>query len=195
MALAITHIQQVGTEKLSLRALAREAGVSQTAPYRHFPTKRCLLAALATQGFKELHAGVHNAVHNDSPLDERFVQMGVAYVKFALANPIKYQLMFGSVLDDFSDYEMLHTAANEAFAQVQWMLRLIIEHHGLDQDLEHLSAVVWSGVHGMASLLINGRKRSSEDTLGPRRALQAMGADIEASIRMMYANLAAPAAG
>ena len=44
MALALEHIAESGTEKLSLRALAREAGVSATAPYRHFPSKQCLLA-------------------------------------------------------------------------------------------------------------------------------------------------------
>ena len=55
MSLAIEHIAEEGTEKLSLRALAREAGVSATAPYRHFPTKKCLLAALATRGFDDLY--------------------------------------------------------------------------------------------------------------------------------------------
>ena len=93
MRLAVSHIAAQGTEKLSLRALAREAGVSQSAPYRHFPTKRCLLAAVATQGFNILHQKMLEAIAEEPSAAARFIAMGVAYVEFALAHPTHYHLM------------------------------------------------------------------------------------------------------
>ena len=90
MEAALTHIAANGTERLSLRALAREAGVSSTAPYRHFPSKRCLLAALATRGFRELKRSMSDAVDAATTLEERFAAMGRTYVNYAVANPTSY---------------------------------------------------------------------------------------------------------
>ena len=77
MDLAIQHIARAATEKLSLRALARELGVSQTAPYRHFSSKQCLLAAIATQGFDELRKRNVSAYDKTQPLEERLVGMSL----------------------------------------------------------------------------------------------------------------------
>lgn len=188
MQRAIEHIEADGTEKLSLRALAREAGVSQTAPYRHFPTKRCLLAALATQGFCELHQDIERVVAQDASAADRFVDMGLAYVNFARENPTKYHLMFGAVLDDFSEYEMLERAARACFAEVRTMLSELIQDHPDAAKLDQLSGITWAGVHGVASLLLNNRhrNRAAEDT---QKALAAMAADIEGSLRILYARI------
>ena len=80
MQLAVTEIAAQGTEKLSLRALARAAGVSQSAPYRHFPTKRCLLAAIATQGFKLMQQRMEKALAPVSGTEAKLIALGVAYV-------------------------------------------------------------------------------------------------------------------
>ncbi len=213
MALALDHIEASGTEKLSLRALAREAGVSQTAPYRHFPTKRCLLAALATKGFVSLRESMRLAMDDELTVQGRFIAMGEAYVRFALDNPTTYQLMFGAVLGDFSDYDMLHDAAAESYDQVLETLRALIAENNLDEDPMHLGGVVWSGVHGMASLLLQGKEKAALADASAKAAADAtvpegpppaaeprpipsapqsislLGADINKSLRSMFGHL------
>ncbi len=76
MEAALQHIAAEGTESLSLRALAREAGVSATAPYRHFPSKQCLLAALATRGFKRLRDAMSTGLEPDMAVEDRFRAVG-----------------------------------------------------------------------------------------------------------------------
>jgi AcrR family transcriptional regulator len=187
MKLALEHIAESGTEKLSLRALAREAGVSATAPYRHFPTKQCLLAALATRGFNELRARTQEAVNVDAPVEERFVRMGVAYIEFARNNPISYQIMFGSVLADFSAYDMLHTAANESYAVVLEQLQELIDRRKLDIDVSELGAIVWSGVHGMASLLLTKMESTADSR--PMESVKTIAQDPERALRYMFSHL------
>ncbi len=190
MALAMQHIEAGGTEKLSLRALAREAGVSPTAPYRHFPTKQCLLAALATQGFEQLHERTLKALHSGGSTDERFIQLGEAYISFALENPTAYRLMFGSVLGDFSEYEMLRVAAEGSYQPVQELLQELIDDKNLSQDVVLLGGVVWSGVHGMASLLINDMdKGGSGHVTRPGQSVRALRSNLRASLQLMFANL------
>jgi len=187
MNLALVHIAEAGTEKLSLRALAREAGVSATAPYRHFPTKQCLLAALATRGFNDLRSRTHAAVTQDLSIEERFVRMGVAYIEFALENPISYQIMFGSVLGDFSSYDMLHKAAEESYRIVLDQIQELIETHQLDIEVDELGAIVWAGVHGMASLLLRNLQTNAQS--GPMRSVGAMAKNPERALRYMFSNL------
>lgn len=192
MQLAITHIELEGTEKLSLRALAREAGVSQSAPYRHFPTKRCLLAALATQGFNILHDAVDAVVSNDDPIETRFIAMGVAYVEFALSHPTHYHLMFGAVLGDFSDYDMLHTASAKCFARVTAVQHELVVARGLQVDEERFAGVIWAGVHGIASLLTNMGTKQADSKSDAMNSIRTVRADIEDSLRMMFDHLVRP---
>ena len=192
MGLAIQHIEAQGTEKLSLRALAREAGVSQSAPYRHFPTKRCLLAALATQGFTILHDKVEAVVTTDLPIEDRFIAMGVAYVEFALEHPTHYHLMFGAVLGDFSDYDMLKTAAEACFTRVTEVQHELVTTRGLELDEQRFAGVVWAGVHGIASLMTNMDGPDRELNSNAMSSVQHMRRDIEESIKMMFAHLVGP---
>ncbi|MEM7096784.1 MAG: TetR/AcrR family transcriptional regulator [Pseudomonadota bacterium] len=184
MMLALAHIQQQGTEKLSLRALAREAGVSPTAPYKHFPTKQCLLAALATQGFEDLANRTSDIIQNTPDLRERVVAMGLGYINFAIENPTAYHLMFGSVLGDFSEYEMLRNAAVSSYDQVQKVLREVVQEHDLETDVDQLGGVVWAFVHGFAALMIDNISIGGADA-GPMRSIASLQQDPEAALRMM----------
>ncbi|MEM6707933.1 MAG: TetR/AcrR family transcriptional regulator [Pseudomonadota bacterium] len=177
MAKALEEIDRVGVQGLSLRALARAAGVSATAPYRHFPSKRCLLAALATRGFRLLHERVELEMNllapppasDDLPamrehLRRRLLTMGLAYLAFAEENPTSYQLMFGAVVDDFSDYAALHDASKQSFAQLQSLLAAVIDSGGgRGLSLPELCGAVWSVVHGMADLTANVTPPTSDD--------------------------------
>ncbi|MGE0626043.1 MAG: TetR/AcrR family transcriptional regulator [Pseudomonadales bacterium] len=185
MDLALEHIAAEGTEKLSLRALAREAGVSPTAPYRHFPTKRCLLAALATRGFRRLQ--VINATHDleNEDLETAFMRLGMGYIRFALENPTAYGIMFGTVIEDFSSYPDLAEAAEASYAPVRRLVDRMLAHYP-DEDMtaDLLAGATWSSVHGIASLLIFGQSRTDRyGDRGPSRAMRALAADPEAALR------------
>lgn len=153
---ACTHMRRDGAESLSLRALAREVGVSQTAPYRHFESKNALFAAIATWGFRDMAISLRAArdQHIDD-VEEAFVQIGLAYVEWALANPEKYQLFFDSSLLDFSAYEELQLAGAEAFEVLLGLVRRGQEEGVFADHLpaEELAGATWSSVHGMTSLL------------------------------------------
>ncbi|MFK7915631.1 MAG: TetR/AcrR family transcriptional regulator [Pseudomonadales bacterium] len=198
MDAALLKIERDGVANLSLRALARDAGVSATAPYRHFPSKRCLLAALATRGFRQLtqvmQAAFDAADAASDPADAsaRVITLGVAYLDFACAQPTTYQLMFGSVLDDFSEYESLQTAADEAF-QVMNQALATLHTAGVCETfpLTLLSGAIWSVVHGMADLLIGNKARGSQleridfEAQGALQSIVALRKDPEGALRML----------
>src|SRR5689334_19621575 len=83
-------LEKEGLEALTLREVARRAGVSHSAPYRHFAEREALLAALAAEGFERLGAAQRKAAEAGG-----LRAMGEAYVAFALENPQRFRLMFG----------------------------------------------------------------------------------------------------
>ena len=188
MQLALEAIAKNGTEKLSLRALARQAGVSPTAPYRHFPTKQSLLAALASQGFDRLGASNAGIARQGLPVEERLVQICVAYINFAMDNPTTYHLMFGSVLGDFSDFDMLNQAASMAYDEVHALICELIEAKNIDVDPVLLGGVAWSFVHGMASLLTSNINVGHVNSK-PMLALDALRVDPEAAVRLHFKDI------
>lgn len=165
MRLALASIESEGTEKLSLRKLARQAGVSATAPYRHFPSKRCLLAALITRGFRELEQATARGRDEagDDP-EEQLVGVGLAYVGFALDNPTAYHLMFSTVLEDFSEYAELKRAAEDSYAVVLGVLEQVLARHNPSgMSLTQAGGIAWSSVHGLSSALLFARDRVAGD--------------------------------
>ena len=192
---ALVHIAAHGTEKLSLRALAREANVSPTAPFRHFANKRALFAALATQGFQRLEERVRVVGQSSSTIDERLLAAALTYTEFADENPVAYQLMFGSILGDFSEFERLGAAASDAYGELDKLLVEVVEVKQLPYDELVLGGLIWSAIHGFASLRLNvsgqdsGHKNAPE--LRPRQALIAMSEGLEANLKIMIDGLLA----
>jgi AcrR family transcriptional regulator len=148
-AMARQVLERDGLDALTLRAAAREAGVSHMAPYRHFKDKGELLAAVAEQGFRELTEFMDRAIAADG--DPR--ASGVAYVSFALDNPALYGLMFGAGLASLETSPGLLAAGSEAFQRC-----LDASGAGTPGDSETPAAAIalWSVVHGLASLAIDG---------------------------------------
>lgn len=144
-------------EELTLRAVARAAGVSQTAPYRHFSDKGALLAAVAETGFAKLDERCEQAMSIPGGPRDRLHQLGNAYVQFALDEPALYRLMFGAELGPFKDeYPSLAAGAK----QVHDMMRITVEDlmsegRATNAEIESACAAAWSLVHGLASLLID----------------------------------------
>lgn len=154
---ALQQLQQNGTEALSLRALAREVGVSQTAPYRHFSDKNQLLAALATQGYQNLLARLRSAgqTAGDCPR-EGLIAFAHTYVDYASSHPDLFKLMFGPTLQPTQKYPQLRDAIRETYGLVQEILRAGIE-QGIfkDQDIAYLANAAWAGIHGLAILKVD----------------------------------------
>ena len=197
MDLALVHIASKGTEKLSLRALAREANVSPTAPFRHFANKHALFAALATEGFLRLRDRVRVVAQTPSMVDERLLAAAMTYIEFADENPVVYQLMFGSILGDFSEFEGLGAAAaaSNAYAELDKLLVEVVEVKQLPYDELVLGGLIWSAIHGFASLRLNvigqGGAKKTASELRPSQALIAMSEGLEANLKIMIDGLLA----
>ncbi len=110
-------IKEQGVEKLSLRAIAREIGVSIGAPYKHFDAKEALLAAIAKRGFDTFEAYLTAASPEGIHLmtRERFTTMGYQYLRFAQENPEYYRLMFTNVIPNHRDYPELWASSKRTF--------------------------------------------------------------------------------
>lgn len=194
MDLALQKISEEGTERLSLRGLAREAGVSPAAPYRHFPSKRCLLAALATRGFRELLGRVQAQERLSENLEQRLMNLGRAYLGFALDHPTTYQIMFGTIVDDFSEYADLAAAAEASYAPVLAAMAALIERHPhWEMTPVQLGGVTWAAVHGIASLVLfrigTGDRQSVRLTT---RSLDALQADTDTALRLLMQGVLHP---
>ena len=152
---ALERIKQDGVEKLSLRAIARDIGVSQTAPYRHFKDKNALLVKLAIDGFEQL-AQCKQAPEGDDVF-ANLIDIGIAYIEYAVEHPQHYQLMFGSKIEQRNQQLELKEAGQAAFAVIRTQTIKGME-LGVFVDLEPqiLAKCVWSKLHGLASLAIDG---------------------------------------
>jgi AcrR family transcriptional regulator len=193
MGLALARIAIDGTEKFSLRALAREANVSATAPFRHFSNKHALFAALATEGFQQLGERVSAVAQSSESVDQRLLAAAMTYIEFAQDNPVAYQLMFGAILGDFSEFEGLGAAASGAYEVLDKLLVEVVEAKQLQFDELVLGGLIWSAIHGIASLRLNvAQQDASKKTpleLRPSQAIFAMTEDLEASLKIMIDGL------
>ena len=154
---AVELLRSDGGQELTLRAVARAAGVSQTAPYRHFSDKGALLAAVAETGFSKLDERCEQALSiPDGPRD-RLHQLGKAYVQFALDEPALYRLMFGAELGPFKDaYPSLAAGARQVHDMMSITVEDLMSEEGASNaEIESACVAAWSLVHGLASLLID----------------------------------------
>jgi AcrR family transcriptional regulator len=149
--------------ELSLRAVARRAGVSHTAPYRHFPNHEALLVELATEGFIELRGEIVGAASAKGAESDRIAKIGAAYMRFVARRPALARLMFGPQLPNRERFEGLGSAADSLGEEIGTAL-----HDPM------LGLAVWAAVHGLAMLILEnvvdlGQRRAGLDVL-PSRA-------------------------
>ena len=122
---ALATIRAEGVDGLTLREIGARLGVSRTALYRHFADKRALLAAVATEGFRTLRQQLVTAWEEGGRGRAAFESMGVAYVRFAVANPSHYRVMFGGFVDpDACEPELAAEAAGAFQALVDALAAL-----------------------------------------------------------------------
>ncbi len=136
-------LEEQGVTALSLREVARRAGVSHNAPYRHFADRDALLAALAAEGFARLGDVLEGALGPRA--------RGEAYVRFALEHPQRFRLMFGGLLR-LDAHPGLRAAAARTY---DGLVRAFAPLAG-PQGAPFAAAAAWSLVHGLAQLLLDG---------------------------------------
>ncbi len=137
-------------EPFSMRAIAREVGVSATAPYRHFADRDALESALAAQGLRDLKADLTEG--RDLPSTSAdLAEFAVAYVEFALRRPALFRLMFGNECDTGNDERV--QAAGEIHLLMQMGMTLVFP----DADSEALASAAWALAHGLACLHLDGK--------------------------------------
>lgn len=145
-----------GMQSLSLRKVARRAGVSHNAPYMHFANKEALLAAVAEAGFNALEKAMREALEQTSKgSSEQLSEVGRAYVTFALEHPQHFQVMF---VDLGGTHQGLERAARETFALLSATLTACQVAGTVREGAPHtLATAVWATMHGLSTLLIAQR--------------------------------------
>lgn len=159
---AVAEVQAVGAAGVSMREIARRAGVSHAAPIHHFGDKAGLFTAIATEGFRAITDFIGAAAQGR----DAFIDGGVAYVVFALQHPGHFEVMFRPDLHRRDDAE-LAAASNAAFAVLYDSAAAAVP-GAPDDAVRGLVIAGWSLAHGLATLWLTG---NLEDRLVPDPAL------------------------
>lgn len=174
---AKTVAEREGINGLTLRAVAREAGVSHAAPAHHFGDVTGLLSELAAIGFKKFSEQLGAATCSDTAPEAVAARKASAYVAFAQDNPCMFQLMFrGERLDH--DRPALREASEAAFIKLASIVaarrheEVVPDHLTLEQAAD--IARIWSMVHGFAMLYLDGRLSPIMDGLPPGTTVEAL---------------------
>lgn len=146
-------LEKEGPAGLSLRAVAREAGVSPAAPYHHFKDKCDLMAAVANEGWHELSLAIVKARAAAKDARHGISEIGVAYVTFARANPALYRVMYDTACDreDMPD----HATKDESsgYGQVREALIAVGIDPNNDRELRLATIASWCAAHGVAEMV------------------------------------------
>jgi AcrR family transcriptional regulator len=154
---ALQILGKEGAQAITLREVARRAGVTHAAPYRHFEGKEALLAAVAEEGFRVLRTEMEESMRARSgdPL-EQLTEFGVAYIRFALKNPAHYRLMYGPEFANRSAHPALQEASRAAFVLLLEVMRLCQAAKVIREgDPVQLALTSWSLVHGLSLLIMD----------------------------------------
>ncbi|MCF8475068.1 MAG: TetR/AcrR family transcriptional regulator [Emcibacter sp.] len=141
---------------LSLRALARKVGVSQTAPYRHFEDKNDLIAVLKEEGLRKLGDSMRDLLITEKDPILRLQKLGLTYVEFAEKYPAHFKVMFEYELCDYEKYEALHEVSDNSFLCLQQTVNECLalpNARKIEPSIAQFGA--WSMVHGLSVLLLN----------------------------------------
>jgi AcrR family transcriptional regulator len=155
---AMELLEEGGETALSLRAVARRAGVSPAAPYRHYADREALLSAVAAVGYRELAERLA-AAHPSPSTTEQLASVAVAYVQFALERPALFRIMFGEPCDRDNDERIAATAT------VSLYVRKIVAQTFPHADTEALATAIWALVHGLAFLHLEGKLDASNPSV------------------------------
>ncbi len=168
---ALGSIAKSGEVEFSLRDLAQRAGVTHAAAYRHFSSKKDILAAIAEQGHVQLSESFRKVLRANP---EDLEGLGVAYVEFAIKNPYHFKVMFHPDVKAREGNGLQTSAEYDAFGHL--LESVEANKKGgqfLDQDAHLIAMSAWAGVHGLATLIVNAglEKKMKMDSISMTRTL------------------------
>lgn len=159
VAAGLAILAEQGVNELNLRAVARRARVSHAAPYRHFADKEALIVAIAEDGFRRLGEQLQAA--KDAVVDGARTQLtavGYVYIAFAVEQPDSFRLMFSHIIAHREQYLELCALAKACFQLLQSIIEAgQVSGEFAAADSVELTKSVWSMLHGLASLLVEGQ--------------------------------------
>ena len=153
---SLALIEAGGLDRLSMREVARKAGVSHQAPYHYFGDREAILAALAGEGFLRLGRALERAAAQAGPDPVKAVEdMGRAYVEFALRNPAYFQAMFRADAVPLDRYPEARKREDEAFGKLVESVGQAIANQSAEVR-QAIAVASWAMVHGLATLILEG---------------------------------------
>lgn len=177
-------VEEKGPDHFSVSEACRRAGVSTAAPYKHFKDKGEMLRAVALAGMHRQRDQMLAELDKFAPgtLD-RINAMGRVYVRFAMTEPGVFRLMFG-LSEEHGDHSELIETGDNTFAVVQKEVACCRGSDSVEPRDEHQAFLLWSFVHGLSFLTIDGKlteKRLTVDleTVLNDIALRVVGADLQ----------------
>lgn len=152
-------LSKEGIEGLTLRKVAQRAGVSHNAPYSHFPDKQSLIAAISTEGFKQLYDELDATASLYSHDPRQQLQEGAwAYAQFALNHADTFKIMFSGVLEKEKDYPDFVEVSRKTFDRVVDIVKACQAANVLGSGPAEVMAVsIWGQVHGIVCLMLEGQ--------------------------------------
>lgn len=155
----IEILAQEGVYGLSLRKVARTAGVSHTAPYSHFSDKQGLIAAISTEGYNRILAKIEKVwqVYEQEPL-KLLALSAWEYVQFGMEDPELFKITFSGVVEKEKDYPALVEAAQVSFSRLKQIVERCQAAGILPLGPTDLGAVsLWSAIHGLVILRLDSQ--------------------------------------
>ena len=161
---ACVMCERDGYTKLSIRSLAKESNVSQTAPYRHFKTKEDLYAAVSRHGFNKLSKAIHVDI-DKKVTKKQIVDMAIKYIEFGLENANTYDLMLGTAVGNFNNYPELLESANSVYDNFRSNFSKLA--NDSDEVIAFKCITLWSMVHGLVGILRKVQVVANEPLMNP----------------------------
>ena len=155
----IEILSKEGIDGLSLRNVAKRAGVSHSAPYAHFKDRQSLIAAISTEGFKQLYDQLNTAMATyEADPKQQLIEAAWAYILFAMNNTDTFKIMFSGILEKEKDYPSFVEFSGKTFELVVDLVRVCQEAGVLrPQPAELIAVSLWGQVHGIVSLALEGQ--------------------------------------
>lgn len=164
---AVAMVADGGPDSVSMREVARRAGVSHQAPYHHFTDRSGIFAAIAAEGFDLLGSRFQQALDGDDRPARRCFE---AYLRTALEHPGHFRIMFRADLCGVTTHAVARSAADAAYRLLQQLVERTIGAATDRRTAAAWSSLMWSSAHGFATLLLDGPLAMKVDPAVPLHA-------------------------
>lgn len=158
VARGIEIMESQGLAALSIRGVARDLGVSPTAPLHHFPSTAAYLAAIATQGFRMLYDKRIEALGKQRAAAKRLLSVMLAHLEFAVDHSALFQVMYGPDIPNKTLFPELERAATLSYGVLEACVGDYLKEHKVSLSRAHPAALAaWTACHGLATIMVDRR--------------------------------------